>query len=61
MTMTTNPSQWSENHTRAVIDRAREVVEAWETLPDELPDIEGLVPLNQAIMELRALVRQADR
>lgn len=52
----TAPSEQSDNYVRALERVAREVVEKWEALPDTLPDIDGIVPLSQAIIDLRALV-----
>jgi len=53
--------QTTEAHLRALTDRARDVVEKWEALPDKLPAIDGLVPLNQAIMEMRAFIGEMVR
>lgn len=49
-------TETTTNYVYELADRAREAVAAWEMLPDLLPDIEGITPLCQAMIGLRALV-----
>jgi hypothetical protein len=41
-------------------DQAHAVVQAWDQLPDRLPDVPGLHELSQAVIRLRDELREID-